>query len=460
MGTWAMDELPSNFGAEQATLGSLLIDRDAVAQVADWLPAEAFFDQRNERVYRSLLWLWNKRVPADLVTLTSELDRVGRLDAVGGMAYLSELMTVVPSAVHLTYYADLVMEAARRRAVAEAAADVVRQAYAGTVEVEDVVGAMRRAVEPFAPPSDGERVLLAEAIPAQMQTTQDRWDGLIRERVTPTGIASLDRSLWGGLRDEDLAVVAAMSGMGKTSLMLQIAQAAAERTGKVSVVVSLEMRAEAIRNRLIAAEAGVGYGVAYDTIGDLGKRALWMRAAERLQHLPLAVLTEPRTTDRIRGELERLSTEHDIGLVLIDHLDLLADEFRSDGEETRVAKLTQRCKAIGQQVKVPVVVLAQLNRAVDAKAPFLPEPRHIRGSGRIREICDVLLMPYRRRAYVELQMLEADNQADYLPFPRGNEQRVDLFLFKNRNGELGMMPLGFDPMAMAFRDASETRVAA
>lgn len=455
--------------AEQAVLGSLLIDRDAIATVADWLKPEAFYDKINRTLYRAALALFRDRVPCDVVTLSDRLRDRSVLDAVGGVSYLSDLMDVVPTAVHIGYYAETVRAHAARRALIDEAAAIVRRAYADDVDLDEVAGDLRRAVEPFAPLRETTGALLAETVPNRRQAIQDRWDGVIVERVMPTGIKPLDRAMYGGFREEDLAIIAAMSGMGKTSLMLAMAQHAAEMTGKLSVIVSLEMAEQKILDRMGCATAGVPFSTAYPRPAlmsleqkqrrERDEPAL-MAAFAYLETLPIAILTAQRTTDAILRELDRLAGQHELGMVLIDHLDHLEDNVGKDNDERRFAELAKRCKGIAQRVKIPNVVLAQLNRGVDAKPPYLPDPRYIRGSGRIRELSDVLVMPYRRRAYVELQMLDADVGLDYLPYPRGHEHAVDLFLFKNRNGELATMSLGFEPTSMSFSDASDLRRAA
>lgn len=464
------DQLPPHdLAAEQAVLGSLLIDRDAIAQIADWLKPEAFWDSRCRTMYRAMLALWAERVPCDAITLCAKLDAKGVLDRIGGLAMISEVQASTPTAMHLHYYAGIVRSMAHRRSLIDAGAALVAKAYEGDVDLDTAVGDVRRAAEPFIEPELLAPTLLSESMPLHKQFLQDLWDGVIEEHLTPTGFASLDDALYGGLRPQDLMILAAMSGMGKTALMLRMALHNAERTGRLSTIVSLEMGEEAIKNRLAVSLAGVPFSTtkARDRVKvyDLAKRErdekALLAAMDYLETLPIAILTKQRTTDRVLAEMDRLSAQHELGMVAIDHLDHLEDAGRWQNDEQRFAELAKRCKGIGQRANIPNVTLAQLHRGVEAKEPYLPEPKHIRGSGRIRELSDVLVMPYRRRAYVELKMLDGDNGLDYLEYPRTNEQRVELFLFKSRNGENGLsVSLGFDPLSMGFADASGLRRAA
>lgn len=444
---------PNNLDAEQAFIGSLLTDRDAIAEVADWVTPDAFYHGANGTIYRAMLALWRVRRPCDLVTLGDLLLSRAKLDEIGGHAYLAHLLTVVPTAIHAAHYGEIVMAHATRRAVIDAAAEIVRSAYQGDVEMDDLTSGMRRAGEAFArPPKDGAGTFAAGMEPHR-NLTLSRWDGSLEEHIVPTGVASIDRKTYGGFKAGELIVIGARPGMGKTSIALQMAKAAAS-TGKLALVVELEMSREALFNRAVAAEAGVPFGVAYQRMGDPWHRDAWLAASERLESIPLAVETKLTTTDQIAGYCERAVSANPVGAIFIDHLDHLSDRVRGDSAEQRTAELIRRCSQLAKRIEVPVIVLAQLNRAVEEHPPFKPALTHFKYSGAIEAEADYALMLYRRKYYVDKGLLESDPIADYLV--GSNRHRVELMIAKHRNGEVGAIELGWVPEQMRFveRDAA------
>lgn len=447
-----MDRLPPhNLEAEQSVLGSLLIDQDAVAQVCDRLIPEAFYIAANATLYRALLALWKARRPANVVILTELLERRGKLDEVGGAAYISHLLASTPTALYVNHYADIVLNCAKRRALIDSGTDLVRAAYADDLPIDDAVGMVRRSVEPFATePITSDGGLFADTMDGHRQRVEDRWHGRLDEHVVPTGIPSVDRLLLGGFRGGDLVFIGGRPGSGKTSWMLQLAQRAARLTKKRSLIVELEMSPEALRDRAIAAEAGVPFRTAYDQVGDQAARERWLEASAALEWVPVDI-QRLTTTDRIAAYCESaMASEFPVGAVFIDHIDYLQDRIQTDSAERRTAELTRACKRIATGLNVPTVVLSQLNREVEAHAPFTPALKHFRQSGAIEQDADHAFLLYRRKYYVDKQMLEADSSRDYIT--ASPLHRVELIVAKNRNGEVRTIELGWEPDSMTFRE--------
>lgn len=450
---YGIDLPPHNPEAEQAVLGSLLIDRDAILQVSEWLTPEAFYDAVNGTIYRAMLALFAARRPCDLLTLTNLLQDRGRLEEIGGMAYISQLITAVPTAVHVLHYAEIVIEHARRRALIDAAAELVRIGYqsADPIAMDELLGDARRRVEQFAVPVESTSTRLSEYMDEHRNRVVDRWEGRLIEHVVPTGIGPLDRITMGGMRPGDLIVIGGRPGMGKTSKMWQIAQHAANRTRRLSIIVELEMSKEALVNRAIAAEANVPFGVAYERIGDSLKRELWLAASERLEQMPVAVESTWRTTDQIFNAAAKLAASEPIGAIFIDHLGFLADRIRGDGEEQRTSEIVRRCKAMAQHLDVPVVLLSQLNRDVERNPPFIPGLKNFKYSGEIEASADHAWLLYRRMYYVEKNLLQAE--ADDWVIDR-MMHRVELIVAKNRNGAVQTIQLGWRPETMTFHEVA------
>lgn len=443
---------PHDLDAEQALLGALLQDRDAIAAVADWLAPDAFWSGANAIIYRAIRGLWRQRYPADLVTLNAFLAARNLADQTGGPGYLAALLTTPGVAPHAQYYAELIAGLAKRRAVIDAASKLVAAAYQGEVDPDDAAMQLRRAAEPFAPPSDERAGTFDGGMDDHRLRTLDRWAGRLNERIVPSGIAAIDRKTYGGFRGGDLVYVGGTPGSGKTSLALQVAINAA-RAGRRALLVELEMTREALFNRAIAAEAGVPFGVAYQRAGDVLQRDRWLDASERLEALPVTVATDLATTDRIRGAIERAVAERPIEIVFIDHLDLLADpDLASQNAEQRTAKTSKRLKRIAMELDIPIVPLVQLSRAVEAAPPFKPALNHFRYSGAIEQDAEYAFLLYRRRYYVDRDRLEADPHQDYVTGT--NWHRVEVMVAKHRNGEVGAIELAWEPELMRFREAA------
>lgn len=440
---------PHDLEAEQALLGSLLIDRDAIVRVADLVPEDAFFHGANATIFRAVRNLYRAGKPADMVTVSGFLKHHGVLDEIGGYSYLSTLYGATPTSVHVEYYAGIVLEHARRRAVIDAGAAIVAEGYraGGELDVEELVRKLRADADRFLPES--ERGGSYRDVMEQHRTrVVDRWEGRLIEHVIPTGIGTIDRLMHGGLRPGDVLYIGGRPGSGKTSLMLQIANYAARATGMTSLIAELEMSHEALLNRAIAAEGKVPFGVAYSQLADQNKRDQWLEASERLEQDPVVIDTTARTTERIVSRAERLLADGPVGIVFIDHLDYLADPIRGDSVEQRTSELSKRIKRMAASLRVPVVVLSQLNRAVEERPPYVPNLKHFKNSGAIEADTDYALLLYRRKYYVDKGMLEADAHEDWVTGT--NWHKAECIVAKNRNGEVTTIPIGWEPATMAF----------
>lgn len=448
------DVPPNSIETERALLGSLMIDRDAVASVADWVTEKAFFDGRNGIIYRAMLKLWDERKPCDHVTLTEFLERHKVIDQVGGYAYIGSLFTEVPTAVHAPYYGEIIMRLAKRRAAIKSAEAIVGMTYAGDIDLDELVAKFRRDLAPFAEASE-RPMTFAEKLDANARKVLARWEGELDEHVIPTGVPAIDSALYGGLRPGNLCYVAGRPGMGKSVWMMQMAAAAAELTGKTSIVASLEMSEEEIFNRLVASEAEVPFGIAYARVRSTTQEDAWLRANERLKLLPLHVDDHLNTTAKLRGFIERMMADQEIGIVFVDHLSKLRDQIPGNSQEAKTSEISNRLKQLAVDAKVPVVCLSQLSRAVEEQQPFRPELQHLKYSGSLEADADIVFLMYRRRYYVEKNMLAADPKMDYVP--GGNLHKVELNLAKSRNGEVRTFEMGWEPRWMKL---NETRRAA
>lgn len=437
------ENLPHNLDAEQALVGSLLIDRDAMAQVHDWLPYEALHDGRCRLIYRAMRHLWAGRIPCDTVTLADMLNQHGKLDAIGGPAYLAELQALVPTSVHVVFYAETVLRYARQRAVMQTAAELTKQAYDADVDTEDAVRQLREAVAPFA-----LKPLAAVEFPDLMaevrETMLARWDGTLNETIVPTGIRDLDRLMNGGVRGGELFVLAARPSMGKTAMALRMLSA------QPGVYISLEMPRLAIAQRLIVGQANVPYSVVASPIGDVAQRDAALFASEYLERTSpiVAVRDDLRTTGAIEAFLERAMAEQGAQSVVIDHIGLLADAHPKSSEYERVSRISWALKEMALRSGAAVIALSQLNRQVESRAECIPFMSDLRESGRVEENADAVALLWRRAYYTAKGMVTPDIEKDRI----GDLERVVVNLAKNRNGEPGSVELGWHGMSMRFHE--------
>lgn len=436
--------------AEAALLGSLIIDRDAIASVVGFVKREAFRTWMNRTVYGAMLKLWKDRTPCDLVTLESTIRNAGVGEDQLPTSYLFSLSLAVPTAVHAPYYGEAVMKWAKRRAVIDGATAIVTAGYRDEAELDttELVSTFRKTVEPF-DVAHVAGVRTADAFAVDLSDTAlARWNGDAEDPALPTRIPSLDRLLNGGLRAGQLVLIGARPSMGKTAIGVGLA------LSTPSHFVSLEMTAEEIGKRAIAQIGDVAYAVADDKIGDVALRSRWLEAADDFRKFPITINDRPRqTTGMIEADVTRLVAERGVRVVVIDHLDFLGDRFsRDNGAEQRTAELVHRCKALARACGVTVVLLAQLNRAVEHRDGYYPQLSDFRNSGAIEQDADVALMLRRRAYYSARGLLDPDEDADW--FPGKVFQRLDVIVAKNRNGAIGHLQVGWKPDAMAIREVA------
>src|SRR4029450_10833764 len=283
-------------------------------------------------------------------------------------------------------------------------------------------------------------------------STFRRWSGDLVDETVRTGIDQIDDMTGGGMRRRQLWVIAARPSMGKSALMLHMARRAR------SLIFSLEMPSEQILNRLIAAEAGVPYSVAYQRVGDVLQRDRWLEASEKLEKLPIMLVDSPgMTTAKIQAITSRAIAERGVNAVYIDHLNYLSDQFRYSNEQEKTGELVRRCKQIANVCDVPVLLVSQLNREAENRSDCKPHMSDLRSSGRIEEDADFVGLLYRRLYYVGRGMLDDKPDLDWVKDTQ--LQKVQLMVAKNRKGDTGTAWLGGGRRCMKFYEVWEERAA-
>lgn len=435
--------------AEQSLLGSLIIDRDAMPGIAGMLGADAFRWDAHKVLFQAMQSLWDKRTPADPSTLISEIRLMGFGEDRFPLSYIASLITATPTAAHVVFYAKAVLSFAKRRALIDQGTKIVQAAYGGEPDTGELVANLRTAVEPYEGETVRGTVDMADFAIENADHIVSVWEGL-PDPVIRSGIGQLDKMLTGGFRPGQLVMIGARPGMGKTALMIKLAQHSRAH------LVSLEMSKGEITNRLTSVCGDVPYSIAHDLVAPMHLRQRWTDGAVKASRLPVTINDLRQTTAQIEGEVSRLIAERGTEIVVIDHLDWLADRFKDGaGAEQRTAELVHRCKAGAKATGIPWVVLAQLNRAVESRPGFVPYLSDFRNSGAIEQDADIAILLRRRRYYSERAMCPAEEE-DYIHPSIGDPSlhAVDVIVAKNRNGTTGTARVGWKPDVMDFREVA------
>lgn len=435
---------------ERMLIGSLIVERDAIADVVELVQPDDFAEPECRRAYSAILSLWERREPPDLALVDTELRTRHGEDGpslVTLLAYQQEVFEF-GHGIHARYYAQKVqLEAQRNRFSTLYAATVVRLNQDPDLSPVDAIAEISSAVIEGAGSGLSGPRKLADLVPLTVQRVIDERTGVAVRRVTPSGIASLDDLLGGGMRPQELIVLAARSSMGKTAYASHLIAEAA-KVGNV-ILFSAEMSADSVIRRDISREGNVPMQAVQRADMTDPEFDRFMRASEQVQAWNVWIDdTIAVTTDQIMARTQRLRKEGPISLVVIDYLELIGDpqpkgSGGSGGDQARVSAIVKRLKQIARLCDVPLVVLSQVSRDVDRRANKMPTLADLRWSALIEQTADQVLFLYRHDYYVGRSM------EDYDPDRAGI---TELLLAKNRNGPEGLVQMRYDPQTFTFRD--------
>ncbi|OEH86511.1 replicative DNA helicase [Desulfuribacillus stibiiarsenatis] len=430
-----MDELsfdrlpPHNTEAEQAVLGSILLDNNALVTVSEFLQPEDFYRKNHQLIYSACLEIYEKNEPVDLVTLSSYLLDNNMIDDVGGLTYITGLSNGVPSAANAEYYAKKVEEKAILRRLIFAANGIAQKGYDGGHEIAELLDqaeskifevSQRKVGKAFTPIKD---VLL---------DTFHRIESLHSSRGEVTGLASGFYKLDGmtaGFQKSDLIIIAARPSVGKTAFALNVAQNIAVHSKAPVAIFSLEMSKDQLVQRMVCAEGNVDANrIRTGKLLEEDWPKLTM-AMGRLSEAPIFIDDSPNVTVlEMRAKLRRLQAEHGLGLVMIDYLQLLNSHRRSDNRQQEISEISRNLKGLARELDVPVVALSQLSRAVESRQDKRPMLSDIRESGSIEQDADIVGFLYRD---------------DYYNPETEKQNIIEIIIAKHRNGPVGSVELLF-----------------
>lgn len=430
---------PQNLEAEQAVIGSLLIDKNAIFKVADVLAARDFYSPIHERIYEAIIELYEKHQPIDILTLTNYLKEKDLLKDVGGSGYLAELTNQVTTASHVSHYVDIVKEKKIKRDLIRASAEITEQVFDLGEGIEDLLDDVEQKILSISQKSLPQNFMhVKEELKHAYDRIEKLHQGGGRIRGVPTGFPELDNIL-SGFQKSDLIILGARPSLGKTSLALDMARHAAME-GKVTVgIFSIEMSREQVIDRVIAAESRVPlWKILTGRISDDVEFQMIQGALDRLSGVPIFIDDSPALNImQMRSMARRLQIEHGLGLLVVDYLQLIRPRTNSDNMVAQVTEISRSLKALARELKVPVLALSQLSRAVDQRDNKVPRLSDLRESGSIEQDADVVMFIYRK-------------DRDFLETPPEEQNIAQINIAKHRNGALGSVNLRFDPERVSF----------
>ncbi len=423
--------------AEQAVLGAMLLDQDAALRAAELLDHAVFYREAHRRLFRAMVALTEQRVVIDHVTLRDELLRRNELDSAGGIEYLAELVDSVATPANLEHHAKILREKSILRRLIEASTGIIQQAYEGRLGANELLDQAEGRIFRI---SQERRTDGFVRIKEMLWPTMERIETLHRSGTAvtgvPSGFADLD-GLTSGFQRSELIIVAARPSMGKTAFCLNIATNAAHKGHGVAIF-SLEMSKDALVQRMLCAEAMIdSQAVRQGRIRDSDYPKL-ARASGILQQCPIWIDDSPSLTLlEMRGKARRLRAEAEVGLIVVDYLQLMRSPEYSENRVQEISDISRSLKALARELEIPVIALSQLSRASEQrggdKTPMLSD---LRDSGAIEQDADVVIFIHRPEMYKDLRE-KAESAGQNI------EGLADIHLAKHRNGPTGNLKLQF-----------------
>lgn len=436
--------IPHNREAEEAVLGSVLVNTEVYYDLAHFLSADDFFLHRNQWIWEAFTNLQEQRQPIDLLTVGEQLDSQGRLVEVGGQAYLTGLINNVPSSIHAEAYGHMVEEAATRRRLLDAANRIARLAHQSDTLLEDVVNEAEKAVFGVS----------EQRLPHQLQPIRqvlseyyDRIDYLARHKDetigVPTGFIDLDRLL-GGMQPSDLLIIAGRPGQGKSGFCISVAKNASQLHKQHVAMFSLEMSNEQLVQRLVAQETEINsQKLRLGEIQD-DEWPLFTQAVSALGETHIYLDDTPSISPlQLRTKCRRLHMEIGLDLIIIDYLQLMTGDTRMDNRVQEVSYISRNLKALARELNVPVLAAAQLSRAVEQRSDKHPLLSDLRESGSLEQDADIVMFIYRPDQY----------ETDTL-----KQNIAEIMVAKHRNGPVGSIELVFRESLAKFENAAAPRI--
>ncbi|AUG56237.1 MAG TPA: replicative DNA helicase [Ruminiclostridium sp.] len=420
---------PQSIEAEQSVLGASLLDKEVLSSITEIIDVSDFYRDDHKEIFEAIMDLYERGEPIDLITVSEQLKIRGSLDAVGGLEYLTGLVNAVPTTANAKHYAKIVEEKSILRKLIKISSEIINMGYEQAEEVEYILDKAEKGIFDI---SQGRNSQGFAQIKDVLIETFDRLEELYNSKgsVTgiPTGFIDLDHKT-AGLHNSDLILIAARPAMGKTSFALNIAQYAAIHSQVPVAIFSLEMSKEQLVNRMLCCEAMVD--AQRMRTGQL-EDSDWQKIAKALGPIsdaPIFIDDTPGVTAaEIRAKCRRLKIEKDLGLVVIDYLQLMQGRGRSENRQQEISEISRSLKILAKEINVPVIALSQLSRAPELRGDHRPILSDLRESGAIEQDADIVMFLYRD---------------DYYNPETEKKNVAEVIIAKHRNGSTGTVELAW-----------------
>ncbi|MEK7503502.1 MAG: replicative DNA helicase [Patescibacteria group bacterium] len=432
---------PQSIEAEQSLLGSLMLDKDAIIKVVDFLQARDFYKGIHQEIYTAMADIFGRGEPVDVLSVSTRLKEKEKLDTIGGNAYLTELINSIPTATHVLNYAKIVQKKRILRDMISASHEIGLMGYAEDEDVEELLDQAEKKIFSIAQKSLSQNFI---PVGATLEEAFERIDRLSKHggemRGIPTGFTDLDNIL-AGLQKSDFIILASRPSMGKSALAVDIARSVAKRTKLPVGIFSLEMSKDQVVDRMIAAEAGVDlWKLRTGRLSNEGPDNDFTKIQQALgvlAEMPVYIDDAASTNIlQMRALARRLQAAKGLGLIIVDYLQLMESRNVQANAVQQVTEISRSLKGLARELNIPVLALSQLSRSVEFRSPPRPRLSDLRESGSLEQDADVVLFIYREK---EMGETVPSNIAE-------------IIIAKHRNGPVGAAKLFFDSERVTYRN--------
>lgn len=438
---------PQDIDAERSVLGALMLDKDAIIQVSDLLKAGDFYNPVHSKIFSAIFELFEKNEPIDILSVSKKLKDKDQLNEIGGSAYLTDIVNMVPTATHISYYAKLVSQKKTLRDLIRASSEITERVFDTSENPEDLLDDVEQKIFSISQKSRPQSfVPIKDELKAAYERIEKLHQGERGLRGISTGFDDLDNYL-SGFQRSDFIILGARPSFGKTALCLDIARNAAIKTKMPVGIFSLEMSKDQITDRLIAAEAQVPlWKLRTGRLTDAIEFEMIQESLDRLSQAPIYIDDTPGANIiQIRSMARRLQAERGLGLLVVDYLQLIQPRNNIDNMVQAMTEVSRGLKGLARELEVPVLAAAQLSRAVEQRDVKIPRLSDLRESGSLEQDADVVLLIYRK-------------DRDRMDAPPEEQNTTEIIIAKHRNGPLATIQLKFDQDKVSFRSIDRIHV--
>ncbi|MEK7114632.1 MAG: replicative DNA helicase [Patescibacteria group bacterium] len=432
---------PQDIEAERSVLGALMLDKNAIIRVADFIMPNDFYQPAHAKIFEAIFELFEKNEPIDILSVTKKLKDNNLLTEIGGSSYLTELINSVPTASHISYYAKIVSQKKTLRDLISASTEINEKVFDTSEDPEDLLDDIEQKIFSISQKSRPQKFIpIKDELKAAYERIEKLHQGERGLRGVTTGFDELDNYL-SGLQRSDLIILGARPSLGKTALCLDIAKNAAIKTGIPVGIFSLEMSRDQIIDRLIASEAQVAlWKLRTGRLTDAIEFEMIQESLDRLSKAKIFIDDTPSANIiQIRSMARRLQAEHGLGLLIVDYIQLIQPRnHHNDNMVSAMTEVSRGLKGLARELEVPVLAAAQLSRAVEQRDIKIPRLSDLRESGSLEQDSDVVLFIYRK-------------DRDKLDPSAEEQNTAEIIIAKHRNGPLATVKLKFDSEKVSFR---------